>query len=84
MGLPISTAIPGSWRGCASTLLSHVVAVPTAARAVATMIGLGVGIDYALFIVSRHRAQLQQGMEYPNRLRAHRDRGRCGALAGRT
>ena len=55
MLLPIITAI----FGLASTLaiirmLEHVVTVPTVAPTLATMIGLGVGIDYALFIVTRH------------------------------
>ena len=55
MVLPIITAI----FALASTLaiirmLGHVVSVPTVAPTLATMIGLGVGIDYALFIVTRH------------------------------
>ena len=37
--------------------------MPTVAPTLATMIGLGVGIDYALFIVTRHRDQLRDGME---------------------
>jgi uncharacterized membrane protein YdfJ with MMPL/SSD domain len=64
MGLPILTAILGLAIGMGSiTLLSHTVDVPTSAPALATMIGLGVGIDYALFIVTRHRNQLAEGME---------------------
>src|SRR5256714_8493414 len=35
-------------------LLEHAITVPTVAPTLATMIGLGVGIDYALFIVTRH------------------------------
>ncbi|MBV8948149.1 MAG: MMPL family transporter [Solirubrobacterales bacterium] len=55
MLLPIVTAI----FALASTLaviriLGHVLTVPTVAPTLATMIGLGVGIDYALFIVTRH------------------------------
>jgi len=55
MLLPIITAI----FALASTLaviriLGHVTTVPTVAPTLATMIGLGVGIDYALFIVTRH------------------------------
>jgi RND superfamily putative drug exporter len=55
MLLPIITAI----FGLASTLaiiriLGHAVSVPTVAPTLATMIGLGVGIDYALFIITRH------------------------------
>jgi RND superfamily putative drug exporter len=44
-------------------LLSHAVDIPTIAPTLATMIGLGVGIDYALFIVTRHKQQLRDGME---------------------
>ena len=33
------------------------------AATLATMIGLGVGIDYALFIVTRHKLQLKEGMD---------------------
>ena len=55
MLVPIITAI----FALASTLaviriLGHVLTVPTVAPTLATMIGLGVGIDYALFIVTRH------------------------------
>jgi putative drug exporter of the RND superfamily len=44
-------------------LLEHVLEVPGVASTLATMIGLGVGIDYALFIVTRHKLQLKDGME---------------------
>jgi putative drug exporter of the RND superfamily len=55
MGLPIITAILGLICGLSIiTLISHVAVVPTVAPTLATMIGLGVGIDYALFIVTRH------------------------------
>jgi putative drug exporter of the RND superfamily len=45
------------------TLLSHLFTVPTVAPTLATMIGLGVGIDYALFIVTRHFRGLRDGLE---------------------
>ena len=45
------------------TLISHVAEVPTVAPTLATMIGLGVGIDYALFIVTRHQEQRRAGMD---------------------
>jgi RND superfamily putative drug exporter len=64
MALPILTAVLGL--ACALSiiqLLSHVFDVPTVAPTLGTMIGLGVGIDYALFIVTRHKLQLKQGME---------------------
>ncbi len=64
MLLPIVTAI----FALASTLaiirmLGHVVSVPTVAPTLATMIGLGVGIDYALFIITRHFRGLKQGLD---------------------
>ncbi|WP_327086695.1 MMPL family transporter [Nonomuraea sp. NBC_01738] len=43
-------------------LLGHVVDVPKQAGIMATMIGLGVGIDYALFLLSRHRRLLGEGV----------------------
>src|SRR5215207_7375409 len=64
MGIPILTAILGLSAGLGIiTLISHTAEVPTSAPTLATMIGLGVGIDYALFIVTRHRSQLAEGME---------------------
>jgi putative drug exporter of the RND superfamily len=44
-------------------LLSHVTTVSTVAPTLATMIGLGVGIDYALFIVTRHFRGLEDGLD---------------------
>ena len=64
MGLPIITAIVGLVCGLSIiTLISHIADVPTVAPTLATMIGLGVGIDYALFIVTRHLEQRRDGME---------------------
>ncbi|MFD3931140.1 MMPL family transporter [Streptomyces sp. NPDC058614] len=62
MLLPIGIAIFGVGTGMFSTqLLSHVTNVPELASLLATLIGLGVGIDYALFIVTRHRRGLMRG-----------------------
>jgi RND superfamily putative drug exporter len=64
MMLPILSALIGL--ACALSiikLLEHVLDVPGVATTLATMIGLGVGIDYALFIVTRHKLQLGEGME---------------------
>jgi RND superfamily putative drug exporter len=64
MMLPIVSALIGL--ACALSiirLLEHVTQVPGVASTLATMIGLGVGIDYALFIVTRHKLQLAEGME---------------------
>jgi uncharacterized membrane protein YdfJ with MMPL/SSD domain len=64
MGLPIISAVLGLAAGLSLiTLLGHGVTVPAIAPTLATMIGLGVGIDYALFLVSRHRDNRRQGME---------------------
>jgi len=62
MGLPIGMAIFGLVLGVASMpLISHVVMIPSWAPQLGTMIGLGVGIDYALFLVTRHREFLADG-----------------------
>ena len=64
MGMPIITAVIGLVTGLSIiTLLGHLVSVPTVAPTLATMIGLGVGIDYALFIVTRYRERLHEGMD---------------------
>jgi RND superfamily putative drug exporter len=64
MGMPILTAVLGLVTGLSViTLLGQVVEVPTTAPALATMIGLGVGIDYGLFVVTRHRDHLRAGIE---------------------
>ncbi len=63
MGLPIITAVIGL--GIALSvigLVGHVVAIPSSGPTLATMIGLGVGIDYALFLITRHQEQLRGGM----------------------
>ena len=64
MMLPIFSAVLGL--ACALSiirLLEHVIEVPGVSLTLATMIGLGVGIDYALFIVTRHKLQLKEGMQ---------------------
>jgi uncharacterized membrane protein YdfJ with MMPL/SSD domain len=64
MGMPIVSAVFGLGAGLSLiVLLGQVVTVPTIAPTLATMIGLGVGIDYALFLVSRHRLNRAQGLE---------------------
>jgi putative drug exporter of the RND superfamily len=64
MGLPIVSALVGVVVGISGiTLLSHVTQVPTTAPTLAIMLGLGVGIDYALFILTTHRDTLAHGME---------------------
>lgn len=62
MGLPVSVALFGIGLGTAFiTLLSNVMSVPDFATFLGMMIGLGVGIDYALLIVTRYREQLHLG-----------------------
>jgi RND superfamily putative drug exporter len=64
MSLPVIAAIFGVGIGSVFvTLLSHVITVPSFAPYVALMIGLGVGIDYALFIVVRYRTGLHDGLD---------------------
>jgi putative drug exporter of the RND superfamily len=64
MLLPIVSAVLGLVASLALIgFLGHAVEVPTVAPTLATMIGLGVGIDYALFIVTRHKLQLKDGMD---------------------
>jgi RND superfamily putative drug exporter len=56
MGLPIVTALFGLGTGLgAIALFTHVVNTPNFSSELAAMIGLGVGIDYALFILTRFR-----------------------------
>ncbi|MFD7279014.1 MMPL family transporter [Streptomyces sp. NPDC059862] len=63
MLLPLVVAIFGVGTGMFSTqLLSHATNVPELASFLSTLIGLGVGIDYALFIVTRHRRGILRGM----------------------
>ncbi|WP_030745187.1 MMPL family transporter [Streptomyces sp. NRRL S-31] len=63
-GLPLLTAIIGVGIGVASiTALASALDLGSTTSTLATMIGLAVGIDYALFIVSRYRAELAEGRE---------------------
>src|SRR6478736_2722057 len=64
MGMPIGTAILGLTTALGVIgLMGHLVSVPDISTTIATMIGLAVGIDYALFLVTRHRGQMREGME---------------------
>ncbi|GAA2024153.1 MMPL family transporter [Agromyces tropicus] len=62
--LPLITAVlaVGSTVGLAS-LLSHVLTVPGQTTAMLVLVGLGVGIDYALLILTRYRAELRSGAD---------------------
>ncbi|WP_406468220.1 MMPL family transporter [Streptomyces hirsutus] len=61
--LPIATALVGVGTAYALiVLLGHVMTVADFAPMLGMLIGLGVGIDYALFIVTRHRRGLKRGL----------------------
>ncbi|WP_097869608.1 MMPL family transporter [Streptomyces sp. rh34] len=63
-GLPLVTALIGVGIGVSSiTALANVLDLGSTTSTLAMMIGLAVGIDYALFIVSRYRAELAEGRE---------------------
>lgn len=62
MGLPIVIALFGLALGIAAMpLISHLVMIPSWVPEFGTMIGLGVGIDYALFLLTRYRELLADG-----------------------
>ncbi|GAA2715220.1 MULTISPECIES: MMPL family transporter [Streptomyces] len=63
-GLPLLTAIIGVGIGVSGiTAIAAALDLGSNTATLATMIGLAVGIDYALFIVSRYRAELAEGRE---------------------
>lgn len=63
-GLPLLTALIGVGIGVSSiTALGSVLDLSSTTSTLAMMIGLAVGIDYALFIVSRYRSELAEGRE---------------------
>ncbi|MCC5480077.1 MMPL family transporter [Streptomyces sp. NPDC059680] len=63
-GFPLLTAIIGVGIGVSTiTALASALDLGTTTSTLASMIGLAVGIDYALFIVSRYRAELAEGRE---------------------
>ncbi|MBX9395513.1 MMPL family transporter [Streptomyces sp. TRM72054] len=62
--LPIATALVGVGTAYAGiVLLGHAMTVADFAPMLGMLIGLGVGIDYALFIVTRHRRGLKRGLD---------------------
>jgi RND superfamily putative drug exporter len=77
MSLPIVVALVGLIIGISGIgIMSGALEVPKIATVVAMMLGLGVGIDYALFILARHRQNLANGMRVPEAI------GRANATAG--
>jgi putative drug exporter of the RND superfamily len=86
MLLPICTAIFSLLSALAIIrMLGHVATVPTVAPTLATMIGLGVGIDYSLFIVTRHLRGLSEGLQVDEAIaRAAATSGGAVMFAGST
>ncbi|MCB1028135.1 MAG: MMPL family transporter, partial [Microthrixaceae bacterium] len=86
MGLPLFTALIGLGVGLTGiSLLSAVVDLSSTAPILATMIGLAVGIDYALFIVTRHRQNLAEGLNVEEAAaRANATAGSAVVFAGIT
>ncbi|MBB6634546.1 MMPL family transporter [Cohnella thailandensis] len=63
-GLPILTALVGLGTGIMLIfVVSHYSSIPTFSLSLASMLGLAVGIDYGLFIISRFKQNLKAGME---------------------
>ena len=63
MALPLIIAIAALISALMAVgLISHAVTIPSACPTLGILIGLGVGIDYALFIVTRHRNNIKAGM----------------------
>jgi putative drug exporter of the RND superfamily len=86
MAMPILIGLFGIGIGIALMfLLAHVLNVPEFAPQLASMIGIGVGIDYALFIVTRYRQHLHAG-EDPETANLHAlmTAGRAVIFAGST
>jgi RND superfamily putative drug exporter len=86
MGLPLITAIFGIACGSAIVqLVANVVTMPTFTLQLVMMLGIGVGIDYALFIVTRYRQGLHDGLD-PERavVQAIDTAGRAVLFAGGT
>jgi RND superfamily putative drug exporter len=86
MGLPIGTALFGIGTGVAFVLMMrNVLDMPDFTTAAVAMVGIGVGIDYALFIVTRYREHLDAGLD-PERSVVHAidTAGRAVLFAGST
>jgi len=86
MGLPVGVALFGIGIGTSVLVaFSHLTTVPETAQFIGLMIGLGVGIDYALLIVTRYREQLHAGHPVRESVAiAHDTAGRSVLFAGTT
>ena len=77
VAIPLATAMVAVGMGLAIIgLLGRLVYIPEEAPTLGTMLGLGVGIDYALFLVMRHRNLLRRGFDVPDSV------GRTAGTAG--
>jgi RND superfamily putative drug exporter len=86
MGLPVGVALAGIGIGSVLIgLISNVLTLPNFATVLGVMIGLGVGIDYALFIVTRYRENLHKGHSIEESVSIALDTaGRAVTFAGTT
>ncbi|HUP75825.1 MAG TPA: MMPL family transporter [Acidimicrobiales bacterium] len=86
MGLPLITAVFGIACGSAVVqLLANAMTMPTFTLQIVLMLGIGVGIDYALFIVTRYREALHAGLDpQPAVVQAIDTAGRAVLFAGGT
>ena len=86
MGMTVATALVGVGIGAAGiVMLSNVATVPEFAPTIGIMIGIGVGIDYALFIITRYREWVSRGMSPEDATAAALDSaGRSVIFAGAT
>ena len=86
MGMTVSTALIGVGVGAAGVvMLSNVATVPEFAPTIGIMIGIGVGIDYALFIITRYREWVNHGLNAEEATAAALDSaGRAVVFAGAT
>jgi RND superfamily putative drug exporter len=84
--LPLITAVLALGCGLSITgLLAHVINIATFSPTLATLIGLGVGIDYSLFVVTRHRNAIKAGRDPEAAcVRALNTSGRAVLFAGAT
>src|SRR3954465_979792 len=84
--LPLITAVLALGCGLSLTgLLAHAIDIAPFAPILATLIGLGVGIDYALFVVTRHRNAITAGRDPEGAcVRALNTSGRAVLFAGAT
>lgn len=86
MGLPIGVALFGVGIGASMVaLFSNLVTIPDFATTLGAMIGIAVGIDYALFIVTRYRENLKKGQSFEEAtVNAMDTAGRAVVFAGVT